>query len=150
MTDSKGKEYVDFDILQKMLGLNDMTLFLSYLKEVFKDLSERSEGDRKKGINKVTFYDYVKLPIFIAEKLFSALDKDDDGSISWLLSSGKRASHCERSIHKRLRRWLLARTFPTSQPPPEDIRWPSYPLRRPFRLLIGATGTRYAKHPKNK
>ena len=82
MTESKGKDYVDFDILQKMLGLNDMTLFLSYLKEVFKDLSERSEGDRKKGINKVTFYDYVKLPIFISEKLFSALDKDEDGFLN--------------------------------------------------------------------
>ena len=79
MTD---KEYVDFDTLQKMLGLTDMTLFLSYLKEVYKDLSERSEGDKKKGINKVTFFDYVKLPIFISEKLFSALDKDEDGFLN--------------------------------------------------------------------
>ena len=79
MTD---KDYVDFDTLQKMLGLNDMTLFLSYLKEVYKDLSERSEGDKKKGINKVTFFDYVKLPIFIAEKLFSAFDKDEDGFLN--------------------------------------------------------------------
>ena len=76
MTESKGKDYVDFDILQKMLGLNDMTLFLSYLKEVYKDLSERSEDIIKKGVNKITFYDYVKLPILIADKLFSALDID--------------------------------------------------------------------------
>ena len=42
-----GKDYVEFDSLQKMLGLNDMTLFLSYLKEVYKDLSERSEDKKK-------------------------------------------------------------------------------------------------------
>ena len=76
-----GKDYVEFDSLQKMLGLNDMTLFLSYLKEVYKDLSERSE-DKKKGINKITFFDYIKIPIFIAEKLFSALDKDEDNFLN--------------------------------------------------------------------
>ena len=76
-----GKDYVEFDSLQKMLGLNDMTLFLSYLKEVYKDLSERSK-DKKKGINKITFFDYIKIPIFIAEKLFSALDKDEDNFLN--------------------------------------------------------------------
>ncbi len=81
MLGEKGNDYVDFDSLQKMLGLNDMTLFLSYLKEVYKDLSDRSE-DKKKGINKVTFFDYIKIPIFIAEKLFSALDKDEDNFLN--------------------------------------------------------------------
>jgi hypothetical protein len=75
-------QYVDFESIQKLLGLNDMTLFLSYLKELYKDLAERSEGDKKKGINKVTFYDYMKLPIFIAEKLFCALDKDNDSFLN--------------------------------------------------------------------
>ena len=28
--------YVDFESLQKILGLNDMTLFVSYLKEIYK------------------------------------------------------------------------------------------------------------------
>ena len=37
-----------------------MTLFVSYLKEIYKDLAERSEIDKKKGINKITFYDYIK------------------------------------------------------------------------------------------
>ncbi len=82
MSNSKENNYVDFDSLQQMLGLNDMTLFLSYLKEVFKDLSERSEDIIKKGVNKVTFYDYVKLPILIADKLFSALDIDQDGFLN--------------------------------------------------------------------
>ena len=79
MSNSKENNYVDFDSLQQLLGLNDMTLFLSYLKEVFKDLSESSEDIIKKGVNKVTFYDYVKLPILIADKLFSILDINQDG-----------------------------------------------------------------------
>ena len=58
-----------------------MTLFVGYLKEVYKDLADRTE-DKKKGISKVTFYDYVKLPIFIAEKLFSALDTDNDSLLN--------------------------------------------------------------------
>ncbi len=40
--------YVDFESLQKILGLNDMILFVSYLKEVYKDLAKRSEIDKKK------------------------------------------------------------------------------------------------------
>ena len=74
--------YVDFESLQKILGLNDMTLFVSYLKEVYKDLAERSEVDKKKGINKITFYDYIKLPIFIGEKLFQTLDKNQDNFLN--------------------------------------------------------------------
>ena len=74
--------YVDFESLQKILGLNDMTLFVSYLKEIYKDLAERSEGDKKKGVNKVTFYDYIKLPIFIGEKLFYALDRNKDNFLN--------------------------------------------------------------------
>ena len=82
MSNEAQNQYVDFESIQKLLGLNDMTLFLSYLKELYKDLAERSEGDKKKGINKVTFYDYMKLPIFIAEKLFCALDKDNDSFLN--------------------------------------------------------------------
>ena len=78
---TSSSDYVDFESLQKLLGISDMTLFVGYLKEVYKDLADRTE-DKKKGISKVTFYDYVKLPIFIAEKLFSALDTDNDGLLS--------------------------------------------------------------------
>ena len=74
-------DYVDFESLQKLLGISDMTLFVGYLKEVYKDLADRTEN-KKKGISKVTFYDYVKLPIFIAEKLFSALDTDNDSLLN--------------------------------------------------------------------
>ena len=78
---TQSNDYVDFESLQKLLGISDMTLFVGYLKEVYKDLADRTE-DKKKGISKVTFYDYVKLPIFIAEKLFSALDTDNDSLLN--------------------------------------------------------------------
>lgn len=71
-------DFVDFDSIQKLLGITNMTLFVGYLKEIYKDLADRTESNKKKGVSKVTFYDYVKLPIFIAEKLFAALDKDND------------------------------------------------------------------------
>ena len=46
--EQQSNTYVDFESLQKILGLNDMTLFVSYLKEVYKDLAKRSEVDKKK------------------------------------------------------------------------------------------------------
>ena len=79
---TSSSEYVDFESLQKLLGITNMTLFVGYLKEVYKDLAERTETNKKKGISKVTFYDYVKLPIFIGEKLFAALDQDNDSFLS--------------------------------------------------------------------
>ena len=67
--------FVDFESLQNSLGISDMTLFVGYLKEIYKDLAERE--DKKKGISKITFYDYIKLPILIVDKLFNALDLDN-------------------------------------------------------------------------
>ena len=81
--ESKGKgEYIDFEYLQKTLGLSDTSLFLTYLKEVYNDLSEKVNEKKRKGINIVTFYDYLKIPIFISEKLFAALDKDGDAHLN--------------------------------------------------------------------
>jgi Ca2+-binding EF-hand superfamily protein len=51
-----------------------------YLKDVFDDLSSREPN--QKGISKFTFSEYVKLPVFISEKLFSSLDKDSKGYIN--------------------------------------------------------------------
>ena len=72
--------FVDFESLQNSLGITNMTLFVGYLKEIYKDLAER--GDKKKGISKITFYDYIKLPILIADKLFNALDIDNDSYLN--------------------------------------------------------------------
>ena len=72
--DSKGQqqEFVTFELIQDSLGLKDPTIFKKYLTEVFNDLANSVNNQNKKFITKVVFYDYIKLPIFIAEKLFNS------------------------------------------------------------------------------
>ena len=91
MSNSKENNYVDFDSLQQMLVLNDMTLWrkmcraqlhvviLKLFKRSIQRFIRKIRRHYKKGVNKVTFYDYVKLPILIADKLFSVLDINQDG-----------------------------------------------------------------------
>ena len=76
------KDYIDFNQLKEYVGITDQGLFLRYLKEVYKDLADRTEPSKKKGITKVTFLDYIKLPVFISEKVFCALDQDHDGFLN--------------------------------------------------------------------
>ena len=74
-------EFINFEIIRDCIKINDKSLFYSYLKDIYKDLSERSDN-KKLGISKITFYSYIKIPVFIAEKLFVTLDKDNDGFLS--------------------------------------------------------------------
>lgn len=76
-----GEDYIDFSKIKQSVNIEDPLLFGSYMKEVYKDLAERT-ADKKKGISKNTFMDYIKLPVFIAEKLFSSLDVDKDGYLN--------------------------------------------------------------------
>lgn len=75
-------EFVDFDTIRTLIEISDENLFETYLKELYKDLVDRAESNKKQGIGKITFYDYMKMQIFISEKLFAALDKDGDGYLS--------------------------------------------------------------------
>jgi tRNA A-37 threonylcarbamoyl transferase component Bud32/Ca2+-binding EF-hand superfamily protein len=74
----EGQEFVDFNEIRAFNKIVDIALLTTYLKEVFKDLADRAESNKKKGISKITFLDYIKLPVFIAEKLFNSLDQDND------------------------------------------------------------------------
>ena len=65
-------EYVTFELIQGSLGIKNPNLFKRYLQEVFVDLSTKSENSKSKYLSRLTFYDYIKLPIFIAEKLFNS------------------------------------------------------------------------------
>ena len=76
------KDYIDFSQIKEFVGVKDDHLFIKYLKEVYKDLADRSESDKKKGIIKMTFFDYIKLPIFISEKVFNAFDEDKDNFLN--------------------------------------------------------------------
>lgn len=77
----EAKDKIDLNTIRKILEISDLQLFSLYIKEVYKDLVDRAESNKKQGISKVTFYDYIKLPVLIADKLFNALDKDNDGFI---------------------------------------------------------------------
>ena len=66
------QDFVTFELIQDTLGLKNPILFTKYLKEVFNDLSNAIDKEGHKYLTRMTFYDYIKLPIFIAEKLFSS------------------------------------------------------------------------------
>ena len=76
------EDYFEFENLRKVINIQDPNLLCSYLKEVFKDLSDRAESNKKKGISKITFLDYIKLPVLLADKLFNAFDEDNDGYLN--------------------------------------------------------------------
>ena len=69
------QEFVTFETIQDSLGLNNPVLFKKYLKEVFNDLGNSVNKENKKFMTRMAFYDYIKLPIFIAEKLFMSFSK---------------------------------------------------------------------------
>ena len=79
---SEQKEFIDFSEIKKIISVENEELFLIYLKEVYKDLADRDETNRKKGIMKIVFFDYLKLPMFISEKVFTVFDEDKDGFLS--------------------------------------------------------------------
>jgi len=74
----EAEDYFEFQELKKYINVNDKSLFTDYMKEVYKDLSDRAESNKKKGISKITFLEYMKLPVLLAEKLFTAFDTDND------------------------------------------------------------------------
>ena len=76
------KDFIDFNEIKKIISVENEELFLVYLKEVYKDLADRNEANRKKGIMKIVFFDYLKLPMFISEKVFTVFDEDKDGFLS--------------------------------------------------------------------
>ena len=69
------QEFVTFELIQDALGIKDPHLFALYLKEIFHDLANSVNHDKKKFITRMVFYDYIRLPIFIAEKVFKSFSK---------------------------------------------------------------------------
>ena len=76
------EEIIDLNLIRKLVEISDIQLFSLYMKEVYKDLVDRAESSKKVGISRVTFYNYSKLPVLIADKLFNAFDKDNDSFLS--------------------------------------------------------------------
>ena len=82
-TEEENKEdYVTFQVIQETLNIKDRIIFRKYLQEIFNDLSNRSASKNIKFMSRTTFYDYIKLPIFISEKLYSSFsNKNKEGLI---------------------------------------------------------------------
>ena len=67
------EDYITLQAIQESLNIKEPILFKKYLQEIFNDLSNRGAKNKNiKYMSRTTFYDYIKLPIFIAEKLFSS------------------------------------------------------------------------------
>ena len=76
------KQYIDFNDIKEYVNIKEEKLFLLYLREIYRDLADRDESNKRKGIIKMIFFDYIKLPIFIAEKVFNVFDKDKDSFLN--------------------------------------------------------------------
>lgn len=70
---------INMDSIRSVIKLTNVNCFPLYLKEIFKDLVERTESNKKKGLTRIIFYEYIKLPTFISDKLFDSLDVNKDG-----------------------------------------------------------------------
>ena len=72
---------LDLSKIRKGLQIQDEELLHKYLKEIWSDLSKRT-NENTKGLTKVTFNKYYDLPGIISERLFACFDKDKDEVLS--------------------------------------------------------------------
>ena len=76
------EEFVDFQKIKQYINIKDISNFMEYLREIYNDLSSRDQTTKKSGMSKISFLDYMKLPIFIGEKLFVSFDLDNNNYLS--------------------------------------------------------------------
>ena len=74
-------KYITFETVQESLNLSNPKLFKKYLHEVFLDLSSLPDSKNVKYISRLSFYDYIKLPIFISDKLFNSFKNHCKGGL---------------------------------------------------------------------
>lgn len=70
------KEFLNFEDLILSMKTYDETNLIKYFEDTFKELST------KEGISNLMFADYLNIPMFISNKLFSIFDKDDDNFLN--------------------------------------------------------------------
>lgn len=66
---------IDVEQLLDDFRITDREALQVYLKELWKDLAQRSE-EKHKGINRITFAKYYDLPGIILDRLFNVFDQD--------------------------------------------------------------------------
>lgn len=80
-----GSKYrkIDGEVFLNMFRLKNPSNFNSYLRSVWEDLSRRSEQTTK-GVCRLVFSNYYKVPSLICNRIFSLFDKGGDGYLSYL------------------------------------------------------------------
>ena len=71
----KNVDKIDVEELMADFKIADVEALQIYLKELWKDLSQRSD-DKGKGINLVTFNSFYDVPGIILDRLFNVMDKN--------------------------------------------------------------------------
>ena len=79
--ETESNNYISYEAVQESLNLSNPKLFQKYLHEVFMDLSDPPDEKNKKYISRISLYDYVKLPIFISDKLFNSFKNHRKGGL---------------------------------------------------------------------
>ena len=69
------EDTIKFDHLKTFVNIKDPQLFLLYLVELYKDLCNREEYTRDKGISLITFLDFFKLNYIYLLRLLSTLNQ---------------------------------------------------------------------------
>ena len=77
--EKKGK--INLDEIIGDYVVKNTSAFNSYLKQLWKDLSNRAEGV-KDGVDRISFGKYYDLPGLISERLFSVFDSKNKGYLS--------------------------------------------------------------------
>ena len=72
-------EKINLEELISSFKVQDKTIFKSYLKEVWTDLTQRNNEKDVSGISKITFSSYYNLPGIINDRLFNVIDENKTG-----------------------------------------------------------------------
>lgn len=72
---------IDYQTIRAIFPLKNRKRFEFYLENIFKDLTTVQKG-KDIGVSKIKLIDFLKLPIFICEKLFVSMDLDKDGFLN--------------------------------------------------------------------
>ena len=72
---------INYQQIRELFPLKNQNRFEFYLENIYKDLCTVQKG-KSLGVSKIKLIDFLKLPIFICEKLFKLMDEDKDGYLS--------------------------------------------------------------------
>jgi len=74
---------LDFQKIRRKTQVKDFVSFELYLKNIFSEIAKKEiNGKDQKGIDKISFIEYMNIPFIVGEKLFNSLDKSQKGHLT--------------------------------------------------------------------